>query len=1531
MTEANPFDQFDSEAAPAFSAGSVRPSLTDRFIANYENATLSASPEGALGEYLRETDRKSAQGFENPREAARQSIRERDFAYQQMPWSDTALDWIAATGGTLSGAVSTPSSWLYAPIKFFGAGAQAARPVLTRAVEQGAGAAASNVAQDVATQGVRMAADVQDKFDPLQTGIAAGAGFAIGGGVGAITARGAETPTAARTADNAVPETPTRNVFDQFDNDNAPADVAVARMAPTESPPRVADQSPVAPRTEVAPPEPRAIEPRMDEPVPEFQARATPADDLGSDEVQNAIRSMPLANPRDQAGVANPTGEAVPRLEDIGRLLQEAAPEGTAFRQGRLSNSNALGQFGTQTGVIRLRNVADFPTFTHEVAHAIEDSIKAPLAALKNQHSAELMQWAPASGYKPNQLLSEGFAEYLRELVTRPAIAQQRAPNFTAAFQTLMQQQAPDSYAKLMEAQGLYGRWLAAPSNDVTIGDIVSTSGRGPIDRFRETMQREGGFAAAIGSYYRGFYTATVDQLHPINVAVDRLLDVHYRNRGIARSLNAAENAYKLARLSTHASNAGFRDLMEGVVPYRGTAPVGPSLSSSIATAMAGTDLPFDRAVAQFGDYLASRRMLVEYQRFHSGEIPNPPGKFTEGDYRQTIADYEARFPQFRQAADQAYLFQQNLLQKKFESGFLTQEQFDAFSAMKDYAPLQRDMRDFGDEVGTKTGDPASKAGGTGSRSIVNRFRGSQRAVINPLESIMRDSIELSNLIARNEVFKSLEDMARRAGPGGGEIIERIPANQMTATQVNVREAIESAARDMNVHPRDAQALADLADSTLGDNATALIFRPGEINEKGEPIVYAWRNGKRQPLRLADGDFGRDLYQAMTLIGAEQSNVLTDTLALGAQALRMGVTTEPSFIFANLIRDMMSAWVLEGVAPGTTQARGLVHALRGDEVSSQYARAGGMTGGAGAAALEKARFERDLSSLRERGFLAEHLTSLGGLVRLTEFSESATRLGLFQTAFERARGNGLSEHDALIEAAFTARDLIDFGRSGSRMLHARKIVTFMNAAIQGLDKAVRELTADGSLVRALAPYLNHTAGRPLSDADRAQLGKSAKVWARMVVGLGGAGLALSAVYRDDPEYEEIGQYFRDKNWAVKVPDWVGSGLQATGLTTAKTSKGLWLMIPKPFELAIFSNIFERSFEAAYKNDPLAWQRMRSGVAELLMPPAESQMLKTAYELRTGYDLFRNRPIVPENLAKRSPSEQWNEYTSEFSKFVGNKLGVSPMSVDHAIMGFAGTWGRTALSASNVGRTNRAETGPEDWWITSRFIKDVNRGTVSSRKFWDTVAQGKGEMARLATDYKAALDDKTYRTASDILAGNDDQAVSYALLEAHMTASEKRVHPLNRARDAIGVLGNVRRELIDDKVEWRDADRTTRLSPASKAEVEDVLSRLSAIEARNSLIWSGVKGWSGVKEVIPSAPVWAELRDASPQIYDEVRSRYGEKKVMGEAVATIWPKAQARLLQDRNEADLSDLAGEAQADYDVAAGKKPKRDRRAVGR
>lgn len=1211
---------------------------------------------------------------------------------------------------------------------------------------------------------------------------------------------------------------------------------------------------------------------------------------------------------RAQTGVAarpdSPAG--FEPLEALVDRLVDAAPDDTPFRGGRLrSGRRASGEADLRTGSVRMRDTSDLQTQAHEIAHIYEAKFGPMLEAIKIQHEVELRPLA-YQGAAPGTELSEGFAEFLRHYVTNAAYVEKQAPGFLDAFETFMLEREPDKLQTLLEVREGFEKWLNAPSGAAVASDIVTDRRRGIVGRLRTEVQRHG-FKAALGRWVNGLYTGIIDQNHPINLAVKELLRIAEDNTGRRYHVKAVDNPYKLQRLAAGASQGGMIDLQHGVVPYRGTQPVGPSLFDALELALGRKSIRSwdDTAVQEFGAYLVSRRAVVEWDRFTAGEIPNPPGKFSKGDYEQAVADLEVQNPAWRQAADLIYQFQDNLLRKKFEAGFLTQEQFDTFRQKLDYVPFQRDMRDFGEEIGVAPGTRPATTRGTGRAGIVNAFRGSNRAIINPLETIMRDALETSNLIARNEVFRSLDALARMAGPGSASIAERIKPTEMRVTRLDVVDVIEQVAKDQRLDPRDIQTLRDTVDNALGGDTTATLFRAGDINEKGEPIIYLWQNGRKMPLRLADGQFGRELYGALTGLSKPGAlDPLVNALTVPSLALRAGITTSPDFLLANYLRDQLSAWTLsdDGFIPFVGGARGMVDEVTNSDWARLYSQAGGIIGGANVSSLSAARIDRDIQSLRKKGYAVQRLTSLKGLIEITELSETGTRVELFRKAFQRAKGDGLTDYEAIMEAAFSARDIMDFDRHGSKMLAARKLVTFLNASLQGIDKSARVL---------IAPLFKLHSGKPLTPGERRQLGAAAKAWAKVSV-IGTIGVFQSMLYRDDPEYEEISDYMRATHWMFKLP-MEGNVKDDDGLVVS-AGGSLWLAIPKPFDLAVLSNIFERAYERVYKNDPTAWERMRAGFMEVLAPPTNIPGLDVGAELLSGYDFWREKSIVPEQMQGFEAALQWNAYTSEFGKALGKAINVSPMYIDHAITGFGGSWGRTLLNASNTAlRDNAAEGGPEDWWITRRFVKDASRGSTSSEKFWDLIGRGGGEWDRIANTYKEMTENGALGNADAYLQGKPDSAVAYAILQTQdFTANERRIHPLRRAKDAVTTISKLRQEMtLDRVVPIDDAEAgPLALTPKVKGQVDDVLSRLSMIEARNALIATGVPGWAQ-KRIMDTGPVWRELEAASPVVFEEIQNRYDEAKVYSEAgVRRAWPEAQKRILEERNEAILSDLAGEA---------------------
>lgn len=450
------------------------------------------------------------------------------------------------------------------------------------------------------------------------------------------------------------------------------------------------------------------------------------------------------------------------------------------------------------------------------------------------------------------------------------------------------------------------------------------------------------------------------------------------------------------------------------------------------------------------------------------------------------------------------------------------------------------------------------------------------------------------------------------------------------------------------------------------------------------------------------------------------------------------------------------------------------------------------------------------------------------------------------------------------------------------MIEARRLIPFLNASLQGLDKGYRAL---------VKPFFKLGTDLPLTAAEQREAGAAAKGWAKVAT-IGLAGLGLTALYRDDPEYEEISDYYRATHWMVKL------------------GGGRWAAIPKPFEFAVLSNVFERAYERVAKDDPLAWERLREGLGEIFVPPLDAPAISVPFELAFNYDSFGDRPIVTDDVRGLEPRLQFNAYTSEFSRQMGDLLNVSPMYIDHAITGFGGSWGRQILNWSNLTRANGADQQLDDAFIARRFVKDVSRGASSTRQFWGLVARDRGEWETVALTYGEMRDIGNVAEADAYLAGKPETEVAYALLNEHFTVKEKRLHPLRRGKDAISVLSKFRKDMMLDRLTDIGTGDPIVMPGSIKAGVDDVLSRLSMIEARNALIASNVRGWTQ-KAIMETAPVWAELEAASAAAYTEIRARYKKAKVYNEAkVREAWPEAQARILKDRGEALLSDLTAGA---------------------
>src|SRR3990167_116009 len=246
-----------------------------------------------------------------------------------------------------------------------------------------------------------------------------------------------------------------------------------------------------------------------------------------------------------------------------------------------------------------------------------------------------------------------------------------------------------------------------------------------------------------------------------------------------------------------------------------------------------------------------------------------------------------------------------------------------------------------------------------------------------------------------------------------------------------------------------------------------------------------------------------------------------------------------------------------------------------------------------------------LADIRNKPNMLRGLNIVSRAQDLSQLLEQATRLGVFK----RAQQKGLSA----VEAGFQAREsTVDFARIGSNMKEPNRIMAFLNASLQGMDKSVRTAASDPAGVAVKGTAL-----------------------------ITAPSVALYLMNRQDPEYREIPMWQKNLFWIFKVGD-------------------NWWRAPKPFGYGqVFGSLPERFLEFADTKGPRALDSLRDSMLQAFSPISgepESMLLPTAIkpiiENFANRSFFTGRPIVPEYKMRLQPAEQYGRYTSPAAKAIG---------------------------------------------------------------------------------------------------------------------------------------------------------------------------------------------------------------------------------------------------------------------------------------
>lgn len=428
----------------------------------------------------------------------------------------------------------------------------------------------------------------------------------------------------------------------------------------------------------------------------------------------------------------------------------------------------------------------------------------------------------------------------------------------------------------------------------------------------------------------------------------------------------------------------------------------------------------FKTWIDAFGAYLTSIRlneMLLLHdeayqQRVKEWEANGGKGKkpvykpyilpkgLTQADLESVIKNAP---PEFRKAAQMYWQFNDNVLTIMEDAGLISGETHKLLNTKyKYYCPL---MRDFSDTAAADAFIGGLGNGGRGIGNVSNMLKkigleGSERAVLNPLESTVKAVAVACNRAERNKVGQLAVQLAEKGGMDG--VIQKV-------------------------------------EGTTAD-AKNCVFT----------VMF---DGKKQAYKttpeLYDPIVGYNLPSASFVFGVARN---------AARLLRAGATSSLSFIIRNVIRDTIFAGVSSknGFIPVVDTIRGMYALARDPRLKAEF-KVAGVT-----AFKQYSNAETAAKSLDQmaggkawRNYdIADWWNAFINFMQgWSEFAEAGTRMGEFM----RARANGKS----LEEAARDAREVtLDFSRSGVYGERVNRYVPFFNAVLQGGDKMIRLLKDD---------------------------------------------------------------------------------------------------------------------------------------------------------------------------------------------------------------------------------------------------------------------------------------------------------------------------------------------------------------------------------------------------------------------------------------------------------------------------------------
>lgn len=1080
-----------------------------------------------------------------------------------------------------------------------------------------------------------------------------------------------------------------------------------------------------------------------------------------------------------------PQGANAPTVKPMRELVRDLSRAiGRRVTAIKGKPGTAAGVFYPDFGSVTAR-LGNVDIATHEIAHALvqKHGLLDGVAGVLQGHAldGELLDVAqygskPPSGVTGQAALDyergEGFAEFIRAHVMNPAEAAARYPLLQAEYDAAMSSGVAKADAEAIAtfSDGLRQTKGLVSTEKMRRGirfssDVVKE--RSPVRRVIALLTgKKTGAAYADGQ----FATSQVDKIR--KNFTDKVAPFISAVRvGRERTGKTAEfsilpqnDPVLLARKFAYVDSKFERFLTHGITLDDGTKLTG-AFADILAPLDSSSVEALNREAADLKVLLLSRRVSNLADRnlakVATGEMTQAQADaanagLTGVGYGMEPADEVARdakvlmdalqqsnpayYDRLTRGADAYYKQADGVLGYMVAQGRMSQADVDTIRANNaQYASLQRVFDETPvDNIGAQGYEAGGGALGK-SKTPIQAVKGALRDAKDPVASLMAQMYAVTKESDRNAVMRAFVDVfdgSKNGQPG--------------------------------VYTGD-------------------IVTPAQ---KGQPGAFrVFRDGVEEYYTVGD----KTLLETMNGLGKVVSPSLAKPLVFMARVLHGSIVRTPGFMVRNKLRDLGDRFFnsrTQAIASGNAVQELKDNFIPATPAEKELAAIMGLSGN-GSEYLNNAR-DFDVAQNKVMDALVDAQRSglhplkwtrkiIGGYNAVTEATETSTRFAEYRAAYRHARTQGLDETNANLWAISQGRETTnDFAVSGDYAQFVNQYIPFTSASVGGART-----------------FFNRAATESREKPGRL----AAKLAVVAAASVGTLMLANSHGEDERTEYLNFPDYLRDMFYLVKVGD------------------NMWLSIPKAHESGLIGSGVERLVDRAMGNDK-AFDGYAGSVAKTMLPVDESLFMggaggKPIVELMANKDFYRDRYIVPPEEEGTELKNRRTDSASNLGKSVqsfsslllpkvpsaaGKNLvptGIDARKADFVIGATMGDFGRAAMIASDLGRTDKVRVG-------NRAVK---LGTGILRESPGTEAKS---VQKALTNAK--------RVGAKLLAANDKKNVPFsrAFYDALFAGSDAEADVKKRKlRD---LMGGKRAGRVIENAEIRK-NRTEEIVDRQKAEWE----------------------------------------------------------------------------------------------------------------